>query len=384
MTSNRMSFVFAVERRYRGGKHDRGDWLSPPPGSYFSSTGTRQTTPLYTTGSKKWDAVAYGGYEGTWEWTFMLDYNYLEPLALAFDTVNDMYVADEIYDNIKDEETYTYTFRKNNCGRVPSFAVRRKILHRVAGGEKDEMVELEGCLVTAISFSRSASTSQYQVQMSGVYANETMTIGKLESTDYEPHAGHLVEYTCVAFGEEGNQSIDELYRPKIVAYTDSVSISIQNNVNTIHSTCSPFAQTYYEGRNHFQISTSCYSINPEHYKTRMYSGGGDPSAREPMTKGLTPLKKMYIFSYDGAYVPKADTELGDYGLGIESAFKESERNLVFTLKDLVIKSMKWTNGDGGKLTDSISSVDCRDLVLIIKSGRPKLFRNTLSSPDPTE
>lgn len=379
MTSHRMSFVFAVERRYRGGEYDRGGWISPPPGSYFSSTGTRQTTPLYTTGSKKWDAVAYGGYEGTWEWTFMLDYDYLEPLALAFDTVNGMHVADEGYDKFKDEETNTYTFKKKDCGRVPSFTVRRKILHRVAGGKTDEMVELEGCLVTAISFSRSASTSQYQVQMSGVYASEKMVLGKLETTDYEPHDGHLVEYSCVAFSES-NQLIDTLHLPKLVAFTDSVSISIQNNVNTIHSTCSPFAQTYYEGRNHFQVSTSCYSTDPEYYKTRMYSGGGDPSVREPMTKGLTPLKKMQIFSYDGTYVP-----IGDYAVGIQEAFEKSDRNLVFTLKDLVIKSMKWTNGDGGKLTDSISSVDCRDLVLIIKSGNSRLFiNNVLNSPNPTE
>lgn len=365
MTSVRMSFVFAPEDEFKGGKSNGIEWIAPPPGSYFSSTGTRQTSAIYTTGSKKWETTAYGAYSGTWDWTFMLDYYYLEPFVLAFDKVyidGDMEFPIE-WHSFKNYNAYqgtSFKFVKGKTGRVPSFTVRRKISHTIAGGSVDEMVELKGCVVNTISFSRSASTSQYQVQMSGTYADEKMYLGSLPDLDYKEYEGELVEYSCVAIADNSAAVIGNA---TYVANTDSVSISIQNNTNMIYNTCTPFATQYYEDRNQFQISTSCYSTNPTAYKTRMYSGGSDNTHRAPMSKGLKPLGKMFIASFNGTIDPD---DLDIDGTKLSNAFENSENNILFEVSDLVVKSMKWVNGDGSKLTDTLSSVDCKDISFTVK------------------
>jgi hypothetical protein len=372
MTSVRMSFVFAPEDEFKKGIGSK-DWIAPPSGSYFSSTGTRQTSAIYTTGSKKWETTAYGAYSGTWDWTFMLDYHYLEPLMLAFDTVNGKkWIENPSYDKFTSDD-HTFVFKKDKTGRVPSFTVRRKILHTVAGGDKDELVELYGCVVNTISFSRSASTSQYQVQMSGTYANEEMTLGDLGETDYQSYNGELVEYSCVAVADSADSKIDGA---TYIANTDSVSVSIQNNTNMVFNTCTPFATQYYEDRNQFQISTSCYSTDPQAYKTRMYSGGFTNEKLKPMSKGLKPMEKMYIISFNG----EVDEDK------VSDAYNNSECSVCFEATKLVVKSMKWVNGDGSKLTDSLSSVDCRDITLTIKCDEggdsTSLFKNTMESYTP--
>lgn len=386
MTSVRMSFVFAPERKFKEGKDEADKWIAPPPGSYFSNTGTRQTSAIYTTGSKKWETTAYGAYSGSWDWTFMLDYYYLEPLLLAFDSVNGKRWEKDIksYEDLTASETSTFTFKKEKNGRVPSFTVRRKILHTIAGGPTDEMVELKGCVVSSISFSRSSSSSQYQVQMSGTYATEEMTLGDLGETDYLPYDGELVEYSCVSIADNAEDGIDN---SKYVANTDSISVSIQNNTNMVFNTCTPFATQYYEDRNQFQISTSCYSTDPQAYKTRMYSGGYTNEKLKPMSKGLKPMEKMFIISFSedpsSARGSTADEK-------ISSAYLTSDNSVCFEISKLVVKSMKWANGDGSKLTDSLSSVDCKDIVLKVTrkgSGQgtnAKLIAHTLdNSADPT-
>ena len=373
MTSVRMSFVFAPEREFRGGKDEGDKWIVPPSGSYFSSTGTRQTSAIYTTGSKKWETTAYGIYSGTWDWTFMLDYHYLEPLMLAFDTVNGKkWVEDPSYESFKSDD-HTFVFKKGRIGRVPSFTVRRKILHTVAGGDTDELVELYGCVVNTISFTRSASTSQYQVQMSGTYANEEMTLGDLGETDYLPYDGELVEYSCVSIADGAEDNFEQ---SKYVANTDSTSITLQNNTNMVYNTCTPFATQYYEDRNQFQITTTCYSTDPKAYKTRMYSGGYTNEKLRPMSKGLKPMEKMFISTFNEECVEFEGTT----DEKLHSAFNASTKSLLFEINKLVVKSMKWVNGDGSKLTDSLSSVDCRDITLSIKCGggdSTYLFKNTL-------
>ena len=378
MTSVRMSFVFAPEDEFKGGIGSK-KWIAPPPGSYFSSTGTRQTSAIYTTGSKKWETTAYGAYSGSWDWTFMLDYHYLEPLMLAFDTVNGVkWVENPSYETFKNDN-HTFVFKKGRTGRVPSFTVRRKILHTVAGGDTDELVELYGCVVSTISFTRSATTSQYQVQMSGTYANEEMTLGDLGETDYLSYDGELVEYSCVSIADRAE---DKFEQSNYVANTDSTSITLQNNTNMVFNTCTPFATQYYEDRNQFQISTSCYSTDPTAYKTRMYSGGYTNEKLKPMSKGLKPMEKMFISTFNGDC---AEIE-GTTDEKLHNAFNASTKSLLFEINKLVVKSMKWVNGDGSKLTDSLSSVDCKDITLTIKcddgSDSTSLFKNTMESYTP--
>lgn len=374
MTSVRMSFVFAPEDEFKGGIGSK-KWIAPPPGSYFSSTGTRQTSAIYTTGSKKWETTAYGAYSGTWDWTFMLDYHYLEPLMLAFDTVNDLkWVENPTYDAFIGVGN-KFVFKKGKTGRVPSFTVRRKILHTVAGGDTDELVELYGCVVSTISFTRSATTSQYQVQMSGTYANEEMRLGELPKTDYQEYDGELVEYSCVSIGDSVDSTIDTA---NYVANTDSISISIQNNTNMVFNTCTPFATQYYEDRNQFQVSTSCYSTDPQAYKTRMYSGGFTNEKLKPLSKGLKPMEKMFITSFNGLV---EDSEASSTGELLRNAYRDSDKSIMFEISKLVVKSMKWVNGDGSKLTDSLSSVDCKDVVLTItcKGDDQRFVKHTLES-----
>lgn len=392
MTSVRTSFVFAPEKEFK--KMGNNLWIAPPPGSYFSSTAARQTSPIYTTGSKKWDVTAYGQYAGSWDWTFMLDYQYLEPLVLAFDgvAINDRNKI--IKWKHKDEAGYGYNdyvgkdtdynlffFTKENNSKPPSFTVRRKILHRIVGGPNDEMVELRGCVVNSISFSRSSSTSQYQVQMSGFYATEEMVLGELEKTDYWAYDGQLVEYSCVRlYGLFDGKTLSD----QVAANTDSVSITITNGTNPVYNTCTPFAGQYYEDRVKFQISTSCYSTDPETYKTRLYSGGHDHTARKPLSKGLKPLKKMEIISFDGEMV---DMPNEDATTVITQSYSKSKNRLSFIAEDLVIKSARWVNGDGSKLTDSISSTDCKNITLMVartpKDGEPDpLFKNIIHSSSP--
>jgi hypothetical protein len=396
MTSVRMSFVFAPEKEFKKGK-SLNKWIAPPPGSYFSSTASRQTSPIYSTGSKMWDTTAYGQYAGSWDWTFMLDYQYLEPLVLAFDgvSIND---GNEIKWEYKSEEGYGYNayigsesdhndflFLKMNDSKPPSFTVRRKILHRIVGGPTDEMVELKGCVVNSISFSRSSSTSQYQVQMSGFYATEEMVLGELGETDYKKYDGQLVEYSCVLLTDRNYDRTPVGVEKYAVTNTDSVSVTISNGTTPVYNTCTPFAGQYYEDRVKFQISTSCYSTDPETYKTRMYSGGYDKTARKPLSKGSKPLSEMRIVTFDSEISSDYFDSAAD---AIIDAFTKSKNRLEFCAEELVIKSARWVNGDGSKLTDSISSTDCKNIYLRIsrecKGGQPdKLFKNIISdSPDP--
>lgn len=362
MTSVRMSHVFALEETFKGGLPEGGKWIAPPPGSYFTSTSGRQSTSIYTTGSKKWETTAYGGFSGTWEWTFMLDYNYLEPFMMVFDKINDITPGDTGFDSAKDG---VFTFTKESTGRAQSFCVQRKILNRIAGGSDDETTILKGCVVQTVSFARSATTSQYQVTMSGQYADEEIILGDLAKTDYKEYDGSLVEYSCVLINDLDNPAIET---SSYVANTDSVSVSITNNISLVYNTCTPFPTQYYEDTCQFKINTSCYSVNPKVYKTRVYSGGFSNEKIKPMSKGLKPMRKMYIASYTSEY---------DGDGTIPTVIRTSGKYLIFDIDKVVIDSMKWPNGDGSKLVDALSSTNCRSISMIVKNGNEKLIINTL-------
>ena len=375
MTSVRQSFVFALEDKFKGGKGANKSWIAPPPGSYFSNTNSRQTSAIYASGTKKWETTAYGAFAGNWDWTFMMDYKYLEPFMLVFDKINGVQYSSDLEDTSEfyNPKSNEFKFTKEKIGKAPTFCVRRKILHKLVGGTMDEQVELKGCIVQSISFSRSATSSQYQVSMSGVYATEEMKTGDLNyATDYQDYDGQLVEYSCVLLADSSTADISSA---KYVANTDSTSISITNNVSMVYSTCIPFATQYCEDRNQFQISTSCYSTNPEAYKTRVYSGGYNKAVRAPMSKNLKPLAKMFIVSFDSLIEDDADADTA-----ISNAMNSATHYVKFEITNAVLKSMKWVNGDGSKLTDSLSSVDCRDISMTVKTAE-KLILHTVNSTE---
>lgn len=88
MTSIRKSVIFAMEDKLGGGLPAKGHYIQAPPHSFISHTPNRSTNRLNASGTKKFDAIAYGKVSGTWDWSFVLDYDYLEPLALIFECVN--------------------------------------------------------------------------------------------------------------------------------------------------------------------------------------------------------------------------------------------------------------------------------------------------------
>ncbi len=364
MTSQRQSILFALEGVTSDGADNFGNgkgyynsgttaspvytahsWIAPPPGSYFSSTPSRSTSLIRTTGTRFWDTVTYGHFSGSWEWTFILDYNYLEPLVLAFDSYT------------PPSSNGVHVFKKLNNTRVPSFSVRRKILNKMVGGSNDEAEDLLGCVCKSISFSKNSSNSQITVSMSGVYVNEKMLTGTLDATDYQEYSGNAAEWMCMFIGTASNDNY--------VANTDSMSISIGNNAYVNDNTCSPFSTSYGEGNVDFSFSTTCFSNTPERYKQRVYTGGKAPetigaSGSEyygPLSKNLAPISLITLMTYNAS--------ARDSGTDIETAISSSTRKAEFAIDKCVIKSVPYQKGDGSKLQDQLSSVECRYLTLTV-------------------
>lgn len=347
MTSIRQSFIYSVEDTFGKGIGTGKAWLAPPPGSYFTSTHSRQASRIQSTGSKYFDAYAYGTLSGSWEWTFMLDYNYLEPLELVFEDFTE--------NGLQQNGSYSYTFKKKNNGRIPSFTVRRVVLNDMANSQKnniDEIVELKGCVCKSITFARSAGSSQMQVTMSGFYADERMFLGNWGRTDYKSYEGNLVEYSCLFIGTYTNED-------NYVANTETLTISIDNSADAVFNVCAPFAKEYYEGVTTYSFSTTAYSNDPTRYKQRVYTGGKD-RALMPLSKGLAPVSLMHILSYNAEMDRFGDDPSMD---SHAEAFGASTLSMDIEITKCVIRSLQWQNGDGSKLQDSISSAECQLMTL---------------------
>lgn len=347
MTGIRQSFVFALEDEFGKGKPNNNKWIAPPVGSFFNNTHSRQATKIYTVGSKFFDTVAYGQLNGAFNWTFVFDYNYLEPLQLAFEKIGCTQNSDGVH--------YTHTFEKVNNMRIPSFTVRRKILNKMAGGpeDSDEITELRGCVVRNVTFSKAAGTSQLQVTFTGFYVDERMYKGELDATDYKEYEGKLSEYMCMFIGAVSTDNY--------VANTESLEFSLENNSDAIYNTCSPFAGLYYEGRTNVTFGTTCYSNNPSYYKQRVYSGGFRNDVLMPMAKGLKPIPLVTLAAYDKSIRDPEYADITDYN----AAMADSDESMMVELEQVVIKSLTWPKGNDQKLQDTISSAECKKIKLTI-------------------
>ena len=357
MTGIRGSFVFCRERKFRAGKDKEDYWIAPPAGSFLSTTHSRSTQKLFSAGSKYYDTVAYGALSGTWEWTFTLDYDYIEPLFLIFEGVD----VDIKTDKDTNATVSTYTFRKSNALKVPSFCIRQKILNDLTTGFEaevyDDTKEYYGCVVKTARFSRSAGSSQVSVTLSGFYCYEQMILSNLTSTDYQEYNGELIEYSCLLAGAISNDNY--------VANTESISLGIENSAAAIYTTCTSFAKDYAEGQTSFTFGTTCYSDDPERYKLRLYGGGVKPAftkgkAISPLAKRMKPVPVMNIISYT--------SELDDDNfMTIADVYAKSDKSSCMTLEDVTIKSLTWQKGDGSKLQDQINSTEFRKFKLVIKN-----------------
>lgn len=367
MTGIRQSFIVSLEANgeFGKGKCPMAKWVSPPPGSYFNSTHNRQTSRIQSTGSKRWDTVAYGSLSGQWEWTFNLDYKYLTPLLFAFENYEAVPVNGQGAEVSSTNATgWLYKFSKMDASKVPSFTVRRKILNYMAGGPmySDEIVELRGCVCKNFRFTKSESTSQVAVTMTGFYADEKMMTGALDATDFQDYEGDLVEWMCM-YVNDGDGD-------KYVANTDNLGVTIENNTAPVFNTCTPFAKNYSEGLSNYSFTTSCYSTDPDQYKRRLYYGGNkgwdgtkgtSKGALEsrPQAKGMAPIKNIKLISYSGTIreSPSEDE--------VEVAIAESDHRLELNIHECVIKSMTWPKGNGGPIQDSISSAECKEMDLAV-------------------
>ena len=347
--------VFCRERSFKAGKHEDDRWIAPPPGTFVSTTHNRQVSKIMTEGNKTFDALAFGQVSGSFEWTFVMDYDYIEPFFLAFEKVS--------YDNTTKE----YLFEKVNNEKVGSFTMRGKILNRMTGGPKDEERILYGCVVKTIRFSKTGGTSQINVTLSGFYATEEIVTDDLTATDYQPYDGQMVEYACMFIGSIS----DDNY----VANTESLTVGIENSASTIYSVCSAIASLYHEGASAYTFGTTCYSNDPLKYKTRLYSGGHTNTARSPMNKGLKPIPEINIASYTGE-VSEPDAVAGANSDKLKAAYTGSSKYSCLTLTNTVVKSLTWQKGDGSKLQDQLNSSECQLIKLTLKNGLENTVEGT--------
>lgn len=376
MTGVRQSIVFRIETDFAEDPYtksatsngeiqsDGKKWMEVPPGTYFQNTHTRSTNKIYGMGSKFYEMPEYGALSGSWEWTFPLSYEYLEPLLLAF----------EDYSPPSEGSDY-HVFRKANAKRVKSFAVRRKILNRIAGGpdKSDEVDYIMGCVVKSIRISRSAGSSKANVTMSGIYSKDRLVKGNLTSTDYTTRTANLVEYGCLIY--DNMPSNDTTSKPAIVDCVDSITLAVDNGVSAISSTCTPFAVGYYEGKSSCSFGITAYANDPARIKQRAYSGGylsKDKLPTAPMTRTMKPLPVATVFSFN----MDRDTFTSSDDIGFTAVdakmdpidrFRNSEYSAMFIIKDTIVKSISWQKGDGGRLMDQISSAECKDITLMFKN-----------------
>lgn len=398
MTAIRKSIVFAPESLFGSGVPDTSvipksgndfQYYHFPPGTYISHTGARQASSVYTTGSKRRAGAVYGNFSGSWNISFPLDYGYLEPLEMMFEYVDatdnagtgDTFQPFTELGSTKPANTYLHYFKKVNNNRVKSFVIREKILNHMAGGGEysDEVTILKGCVAKSINASRSASGSQYNIEISGFYVDQETILGSLSATDYDQAAtmDDTAQYSCMF--------MDGVADTDYVGDVDSHSFSIDNNANAVYNTCTPVAKQYYEGQTNYSWNAQTYSNDPaKKFKLRPNSGGykgDDWPVLQPLGKGLKPMTYATWATYSTSCrdLP-ADSQIDTF---IE-AIQNSDKSFVVCAKNSTVKSMTWQKGDGSKMMDSLSSVECDEIRIRVVNGQSALWAtHRTTSPDPT-
>ena len=376
MTEIRKSIVFKKELGEFGSSTAKDSakettgWCLFPMGTHFSFTAARQAEGIYGAGNKFREAAAYGPFSGTWNLSFILDYDRLEPFEMIFENVT--YSADK----------NTITFEKKNNSRVSHYAFRVKQMNRIAGGSEgsDEVTILIGCVAKQISISRSAQSSQATVEMNGSFANMETVLGNLDSTDYVPYPDgeEITQYSCMFKGDANDSNY--------VADVDAHTVSVENAISYVYSTCKAFASNYFEGRTTIQWNAQTYSNDPKKkFRLLPNSGGMDSTHLSPMCKGLKPMSKVKFVSFSGTVCEDdGGAKNSEYNEKIAEAIKASNYSFDIELNNSVVKSITYSKGEGGKMSDSLSSVDCSGIKITVKRVKvKKLWEETVSSPDPT-
>ena len=334
MTGIRTSCVFKPETSF-GVETDKG-WYRLPSGLSFDFTPKNGMQTYYEIGNKFPDRAVAGRFSGTWTIRCKLDYEIIGFLGIAFESYK--------YEN------NVHKFGKVNGKRPPSMTLRGKQLNRMVGGSKDATTVLLGCVCDSISLSMSgANSATVEVNLSGSYADQYDDYSELEETDwqdfYDEDSAVPVEWVCLRINDEP------------IAYTKSISFSVRNSLSMQPACGSRFSQNYGEGQASISLSTSVWSVKPETYIQKMYSGGFDSTKNRPMKKGLKPIPKISLVSvYD-----TNDDDTADY-------------SFTLNLYDVYVDSVGHSWNSGSEIVDSPSLIPMGfDIEFKNKSGKLTLW-----------
>lgn len=281
MTGIFVSAVFKPEKEF-GVEDTTADWQRLPSGLTVTYQPKNNLKTYYEIGNKFMRRAVAGNFSGTFTLNFKMDYQCIDILGAVFEDYN--YINE------------THIFKKVNGKRIPSFTLRIKKLNRIRGGSADTTITLTGCVANSFQMAQSGSSdATSNATISGNYADEDMVKTDLDGTDWEDFydvedAFVPMEWTCVNIGDTP------------VAYTESASFGVNNSASMVPGCGSRFAHQYSEGQAQISLSTSCWSVNPEVYYQRMYSGGYRNTDTAPLSKGLKPIPLMKLkSSLESAY-----------------------------------------------------------------------------------
>ena len=400
MTAIRKSYLIAVEKEFGTGiPENDNEWWPVPQGFYLSHGSSTQANSMYGTGAKIRQNTIYGVFQGSWSASFVMDFNHLEFLSMLFDQddngnrsgVSTEEQRKEMFNfDTGKSGVYEHVFRKVNNRRQKSYVIKERVLNIIAGGLYDEENILKGVLAKNLQIARSISGSQMAVEMSGVFADKKTTLSpEMLDSFFVPIDDPLTQYSCMYMGANS-----ELTDEDAVEQLDSHSINLETGVSLVYTTCSPIATDFFEDKTTFSWNATAYMNNPtKKFKLLANSGGTlNPKvgnsfktpdghhSTQPMGKNLAPLEYANFITYDESY----RDEYQKTHRSIVEAFNESEHSVWIRARNSTVKTSSTPKGDGSKLQDSLSSVECDEIIIRIRNKKEKVWDDTNKYSGSTE
>ena len=201
MSAIRKAYLIAIEDGFGTGVALNNEWHYLPQGCYLSHSDSTQASSLYGTGAKLRQNTIYGSFQGSWNSSFVMDYDHLELLSMLFDGVDNYPGVDAAtaYDmnTSLGGGVYEHKFRKINGRRQRSYVIKEYILNTIAGGTYNEMTTIKGVLARNIQLARSTSGSQMAAEISGVFADKITELLTEMTLPYTAYSDPLTQYSCM-------------------------------------------------------------------------------------------------------------------------------------------------------------------------------------------
>ena len=396
MTAIRKSYLIAIEDGFATGKpktvNGVEQWYVVPQGFYLNWSGSTQAQSLYGTGAKIRQNSIYGAFQGSWGASYVMDFEHLEFLSILFDIEDndpdDSSATPTAYDANKKltafttSNVYEHKLKKYNSRRQRSYVIKERVLNIIAGGLYDKETTLKGVLARNVQIARSTSGSQMAAEMSGVFADKiTKLYNEPIESFYTAISDPLTQYSCMYMSKNGAITDDTA-----IEQLDSHSINIETAVSLVYSTCSPIATDFFEDKTTFAWNATAYMNNPTKKFELLSNSGGtldpkvgatdqsgnplrDPDgehALQPMGKNLAPLEYVDFITYSESY----RDQYGSAYTTREQAYESSEKIVAVRAVNSTVKNTTTPKGDGSKLQDSLSSVECDEIEIIIRNSNP--------------